>query len=144
MCFIFWPQVSFEGEGRGSSVWPQDKALWGSGSYNSIHGLWIQDQACPGFEIGVPKATVCLFQGQRCLKGWVGTRAGWAGQCWISAWEVETYVCVAGDPEGEPASVPYLEPVDPEWHLNPARNISLVNQETSKNPRTSKNRAAWG
>lgn len=67
----------------------------------------------------------------------------------MSSWKVETYVLLAEDPEGEPASVPYRRhsgsgPVDPEWHLNPANNISLVNQETSKNPRTSKNHAAWG
>lgn len=42
---------------------------------------------------------------------------------------------------GEPASGPYLGPVDQEWPLHPARNISWAHQETSKNLR---NHAALG
>ena len=53
----------------------------------------------------------------------------------MSAYEVETYMWWSGDPEGESASVPYLGPVDPEWPLHPARNVSLVNQRATKNPR---------
>lgn len=37
---------------------------------------------------------------------------------------------LAGDPEWGPASGPYLGLVDPEWPLYPARNVSLVHQET--------------
>lgn len=75
-------------------MWHQDRLL-GVASI-TLCGLWIQDQASLGFGIGVPKPTICL----KVLKGWVGTKAGWAGQCWMSAWEVETYVWLAGDPEG--------------------------------------------